>query len=146
MPQRGSALPTWRGLVRLLLRPGAPHAPRSCAVPLGLDVSDGLLTAVPAGQLVTAGKPTQLPGIVVSDPDAVPSDTVTVVLSTKSGLLSAAVAGGATVAGSGTTGLTVTGSLAAVNSTLANLTYYDKDPGAHTSDTIDLSTSDSEGR
>lgn len=109
-------------------------------------MSDGLLTAVPDGQLITAGKPSPLSGIVVSDPNAASTDTVTVVITTKSGLLSAAVADGATVSGTGTTGLTVTGSLAAVNSTLANLTYYDNAPGAHTSDTIDVSTSDSEGR
>lgn len=109
-------------------------------------MSDGLLTAVPDGQLITAGKPSPLSGVVVSDPNAASSDTVTVILTSKSGLLSAKAAGGATVAGSGTTGLIVTGSLADVNSTLANLTYYDNNPGTHTSDTIDVSTSDSEGR
>ena len=86
--------------------------------------------------IVGQGIASVLPGIVLSEVGAIASETFTVKLSDSLGLLSATGAG---ITGSGTTSLTITGSLAQVSADLLTLTIKE----AHTgSDTITLSATD----
>ncbi len=95
------------------------------------------ITTVPGPQLVQQGIARPISGINVADADTA-GETITVVLSDTSGLLSATVAG---VTESGTT-LTLSGTLADVNTDLGTLTLLESAPG---SDTIDVAASDSRG-
>jgi len=104
------------------------------------------VTTVPETEFDQAGQVVAIGGVSISDSDAVAyNKTITVVLSDTSGELSATAATGATVAGAGTTTLTLSGSLAAVNTELGTLTYAAAAPGGAESDTITLKTSDGRG-
>ncbi len=99
--------------------------------------------AVPGAQNLTPGQTTLITGVSLSETGNVAGETFTVTLSDTSGDLSAnksAPGGGGTITGSGTTGLTITGTLAQVNADLTTL----KDTVA-TPDTIRLSATDSYG-
>jgi hypothetical protein len=74
----------------------------------------------PAVATVVASASTPLPGISIAETGAGPTLAYTVTLTDAAGLLSAT--GSATITGSGTTTLTVHGTSAQVNSSLANLT------------------------
>src|SRR5262249_44896322 len=72
------------------------------------------VTTVPGPQSVQQGATLAIPGISVADGDAESAnETITAVLSDSTGLLSASGAG---VSGSGTTALTISGTLSQVNS------------------------------
>jgi hypothetical protein len=104
------------------------------------------VTTAPATLSANAGVAVALSGLGVTDGDAVAYDeTTTVVLSDATGLLSATAAAGATVSGAGTTSLTLSGSLAAVNTELASLTYTGASSNAPLTDTIDVATNDGRG-
>lgn len=75
----------------------------------------------PASLSVAAGTTGTLPGVSVAD--SASSGTFSVTVSDSTGLLHTATASGVTQAGEGTTGLTLTGSLAAINADLASLSY-----------------------
>jgi hypothetical protein len=94
-----------------------PHAPPVNAPPVN---------TLPASFDVEANTTAALAGLSVADPDA-GGGTMTTTLSVAHGTLSTASAGGAAVSGSGTGTLLLTGTLAAINTTLAasgNLTYH----------------------
>jgi beta-glucanase (GH16 family) len=84
-------------------------------------VADTPVVTTPASESVVAGGTLALGAISVADPLA--SGNLSVVVSDSTGLLSVAAASGVTEAGAGTTSLTLTGSLAAINADLATLTY-----------------------
>ncbi len=82
-------------------------------------VNDAPVNALPAsGWTTNEDTSLVLNGLSVSDPDA-GAGTITVTLTVGSGMLTAANAGGVTVAGSGSTALTLTGTLANINAYLA---------------------------
>jgi hypothetical protein len=94
-------------LVAVLLAPTAAQAlPPVITAPAGANVVQGIATA--------------LPGISVAEPGASPVATYTAVLTDTSGLLSAT--GTATVTGAGTNSLTIHGTLATTNVSLATVT------------------------
>jgi hypothetical protein len=104
------------------------------------------VTTAPATLFDNAGVTAALAGLSVADGDALAyNETTTVVLSDATGLLSATASAGATVAGAGTTSLTLSGSLAAVNTELASLTYTGASSNAPQTDTIDVATNDGRG-
>jgi autotransporter passenger strand-loop-strand repeat protein len=92
---------------------------------------------VPGSKSLAAGAAKKLTGITLSETPTAAGETFTVILSDKDGLLSATGSG---IAGSGTTRLTLSGSLAQVNAELATL--KDRDYTAPT-DTITVSATDS---
>ena len=102
---------------------------------------------VPAGtidvRLSTTGT---IAPVSITDTDAlIPGEQVTVTLSNSYGLLSVngtIAGGGGTVAGSGTTRLSITGSALQVNQDLTTLTYQ---PGSATADTLTVSASSGVG-
>ena len=102
-----------------------------------------IMTA-PASVMVAPGVTTGIPGISVSDPAAVAKNTtLSVVLTDTNGLLSANTTttdGGGTITGSGTTTLSIAGTLAEVNADLATLSDKASEP-----DMIDMTTSDGLG-
>ena len=101
------------------------------------------LLSVPGTQAETAGTSAAITGVSVADPDAASAgETITVTLADAAGLLSASGAGGATVGGSGTTSLQVSGTLAQVNAALGTLAILE---GAAGSDTVNLAVSDGRG-
>jgi hypothetical protein len=93
----------------------------------------------PATATVRVGQAWAIAGVSISESPTTTGETFTVTLVDKNGLLSATGTG---VSGSGTTSLTISGSLSQVNSDLATLT--DKD-GKTPSDTITVNASDSNG-
>ncbi|WP_158746247.1 hypothetical protein, partial [Acidisphaera sp. L21] len=107
---------------------------------IGVSVSQlaPVLTA-PATATVTQGTATAISSISLAEPNNVAGETFTVTLSDTNGLLAATGTG---VSGSGTKALTITGSLAQVNSDLGTLTDTD---GVATADTITVAATDSFG-
>ena len=97
-----------------------------------------VLTA-PASELLGQGHSTAISGVSLAESGAVSGETFTVTLADTAGALSATGAG---VGGSGTHTLTVTGSLAQVNSDLATLQDLEAAAG---SDTIHVTATDSLG-
>jgi hypothetical protein len=108
------------------------------------------VTTAPASELVSRNTPFAFTGadqISVNDPDAFspPGETITVVLTDTSGLLSAFVPGSggtAHITGSGTQQLTISGGLNQVNAALASLSLLSNTLGP---DLIDVASSDGRG-
>ena len=98
--------------------------------------SSAPVTTVPGAQIARTSTATAITGISTSD--ATSGVTETVALSDKNGNLAVTAATGTTVTGSGSKTLTVSGTVAAVNSTLSSLNYTSATVGA---DTITLVTS-----
>jgi VCBS repeat-containing protein len=98
---------------------------------------DAPATAVPGAQIARTATPTVVSGIVVNDVDDQPQETVT--LSDQRGNLAATASGDASLSGSGSKTLTISGTLADVNATLTTLTYTSGTVGT---DTITVLTSD----
>jgi hypothetical protein len=95
--------------------------------------------AAPSTATVTDGKATAITGVSLSESGTTTGETFTVKLSDANGLLSTTGSG---VSGSGTTTLTVTGTLTAVDNALAKL--KDTDSVVET-DTINITATDSLG-
>src|SRR5208282_1987242 len=93
----------------------------------------------PAAATVGVGQPGAIAGVSIAESPTISGETFTATLADTHGLLSATGTG---VSGSGTTSLTITGSLAQVDSDLATLTDTD---ATTPSDTIALNASDSNG-
>jgi hypothetical protein len=108
------------------------------------------VTTAPASETVSKGTPFAITGanlISVADFDALsgPGETITVVLTDTTGLLSAFVngaSGGAILTGNGTQQLTISGGLGQVNAALGTLSFLSNSVGA---DQIDVATSDGRG-
>jgi hypothetical protein len=95
--------------------------------------------AAPTSVIVGLGQATAISGVTISETPAISGETFKATLTDDSGLLAATGTG---VSGSGTTSLTITGSLSQVNADLATLT----DTGASAAtDTITINASDSYG-
>src|SRR5208282_4752383 len=93
----------------------------------------------PAAATVGVGQPGAIAGVSIAESPTTSGETFTATLADTHGLLAATGTG---VSGSGTTSLTITGSLAQVDSDLATLTDTD---ATTPSDTIALNASDSNG-
>ena len=97
--------------------------------------------SLPLSAFEAPGAAEPLSGISVSDADAIASgETLHVVLSDSAGKLSATQSGAATIAGAGSTHLTLTGNLSDVNAELASLTF-----NGTTSDTLAVTVADGRG-
>src|SRR5258705_266680 len=94
----------------------------------------------PATAVVGVGKPIGISGVSLSETGNTTGETFTVTLVDTNGLLSATGTG---ITGSGTTTLTITGTLTQVNADLATLTDTDSNLAA---DTITLTALDSFGK
>ncbi len=112
-------------------------------------VNDAPVNNVGGPASVNEDVATALTGVSIADPDGLPGDTYTVLLSVRHGTLTIRldVAGGITGAnvvggGNGTNGLTITGTLAQINATLAaaNGLTYQGDPNFNGSDGLTVST------
>ena len=100
--------------------------------------NDAPVVTVPGAQTARTSTATRIAGISVADADAGATETVTV--TTSVGTIASTATGGATVSGSASKTMTISGTLAAVNSTLATLTYT---AGASAgSDTIQIVSND----
>lgn len=99
--------------------------------------NDAPTTVVTGAQSVRKAIATRIEGIIVSDADA--NATASVKLTTTRGTIDATALNGASVSGGGTKILTISGSVAQVNATLAGLVYTSATTGA---DTIAVLTSD----
>ncbi len=83
-------------------------------------VNDAPVNNLPAGFSTNEDTPLKLAGLSVTDVDA-GAGSISVTLSVATGTLTAADAGGVTVSGSGTTSITLNGTLAAINTYLATV-------------------------
>ncbi|MDP1584286.1 MAG: cadherin domain-containing protein [Bradyrhizobium sp.] len=105
-------------------------------------VNDAPVNTAPAAlQLTDTANDLIITGLSVSDVDS-GGNTVTTVLHVTNGTLTVLSAGGAAVSGSNTDTVTLTGSVAQINTTLAavgNIVYH---PGAPGSDTLTITTND----
>ena len=95
----------------------------------------------PASEVVLAGVATQFGGFSVNDTN-VQATSITVMLSDTSGQLSASATGGAAITGSGTKTLTISGTVADVDASLATLSFLSNSTGT---DTISVTAVDSLG-
>lgn len=111
-----------------------------------VTLNDIPIIAAPSSIELLAGQEIVLGGVTLADADADivgSEDTLTVIVSDLRGQLWAGQLGGATVKGSGSAKLTVTGSLGAVNAELRTLAYASPQVGE--SDTITLTATDGHG-
>ncbi len=111
------------------------------AVGVGVAVTANGAPAIsaPASLTIGQGHATPIAGISLAEAGDTSGETFTTVLTDADGLLSATGGG---ISGSGTTHLTITGSLAQVNADLSTVTDTARSAGA---DTISISASDSLG-
>jgi hypothetical protein len=108
-------------------------------VTIGVSVNTPPSIAAPSSATVTEGTATPITGVSLAETGNTTGETFTATLSDANGLLSATGTG---VSGSGTTMLTITGSLSQVNADLATLQDTDS---TLPSDTITIKASDSLG-
>ncbi len=109
------------------------------------NLNDAPVNALPASYTTNEDTSVKLSGLSVADVDA-GSGTITVTLAVGSGTISAANAGGVTVAGSGTDTVTLTGSLGNINTylgTVANQPTYV--PVANSSGAVTLTMTTNDG-
>ncbi|OEC35163.1 protein of unknown function [Pseudomonas cuatrocienegasensis] len=92
----------------------------STAATFAVTVQAIPVNTIPGAQNVIDGTPHALGGISVADSD---SATVTTTVSVGAGLGTFSTTGGATITGAGSNSIQISGSLADVNATLANLLY-----------------------
>jgi beta-glucanase (GH16 family) len=107
-----------------------------------------LVTVVPTASEVALDTAAAIHGVEINDPDIDPSSVISVSISDKSlGILSVAPVAGVTVSGNNGWSVDVSGTLSAVNETLATLTYKNvpTTSTAPTSDTITIASSDVNG-
>jgi len=107
-------------------------------------VNDDPLNTVPGTQAVNEETLTAIGGVSISDVDA-SGGSVTTQLQVASGILDVTLSGGATISagGSGTRDLTILGTVADVNATLASLQYTgDLDVTGIAADTLTVTTND----
>ncbi len=97
------------------------------------------IIAAPTATTVQQGQATPISGVSLSDAEGFAGEAYSVTLSDANGVLAASGSG---VSGSGTTSLTISGSLSQVNADLATLTDTD---ASSTADTIKISASDNFG-
>ncbi len=95
-------------------------AATSTAAGFTVDVEAAPVNSVPGAQTATDGTALALGGISVADAD---SANVTTTVSVGAGQGTFTTSGAATIAGGGTNSIQISGTLAAVNATLANLAY-----------------------
>ncbi|MET0270587.1 MAG: tandem-95 repeat protein, partial [Sphingomonas sp.] len=105
-------------------------------------VNDAPVNGLPASVApVAQGASAAIPGLSVSDVDA-GAGAITTQLSVANGVLAAgAIANGATISGNGTGSVTLTGTLAQVNASLAAISYTSA-PGFSGAETLTITTSD----
>ncbi|RCK07508.1 hypothetical protein TH5_03750, partial [Thalassospira xianhensis MCCC 1A02616] len=116
---------------------GADAASVSIAATVAVSaVNDAPVNTVPGSQSAVAGEAKAINGISVSDAD---SATVTTTVSVPNGAGTFSATGNATITGGGTNSIQISGSVADVNTTLANLRYTATTTG---SQTITVLTSD----
>ena len=106
---------------------------------IAVTASGGPVLTVPGAQTIALNHATAIAGVSLAESGSSGDETFTVTLTDTHGLLSASGQG---VSGSGTTKLTITGSLEQVNADLATLSDTDPSSG---SDPITLTANDSFG-
>jgi predicted extracellular nuclease len=106
-------------------------------------VNDAPVNTVPAAQSVGVNGSLPISGLEIDDADAM-SGTMTTTLAVLHGTLAVASAGGASISGSGTDTVTLTGTLAQINTTLAasNNVVYAPTHDFVGDDTLTVTTSD----
>ena len=105
------------------------------------STNDAPVNTVPATQEIEANTSTTISGLSVTDLDAA-SGSLTTTLSVQHGTLTVASAGGAAVSGSGTGTVTLNGTLAAINATLAANVAYKGALDFFGTDTLTMNTND----
>ncbi|HVU87934.1 MAG TPA: peptidylprolyl isomerase [Pirellulales bacterium] len=123
--------------------------PTLTQVTQSVSLAVGLTINLPSAPLLPAGQASVISGVSITDPALSTTDTVSIVFSVQSGTLnvSTSVSNGATqVSGNGTDSVTVTGTLAQINATLADAHGLTYTPGASFNgvDTLSASANDSE--
>jgi hypothetical protein len=108
--------------VVLTVDPATPVAPITTAVPTVAPRING-----PANATLSDGAAQSLSGISLSGSE--PASPLTVTISDSTGILHTTASGDVTERGEGSTALTLTGSLAAINIELGSLTYQAATPG-----------------
>ena len=112
--------------------------------PSGVDGNnEAPVNTIPASIAARTITDKAIAGLALSDADA-DAGVLTTALHVDNGILKAASAGGAAVAGSGTDTLTLTGTLAQINTTLSalNNVIYHSDAGFLGTDTLTMTTTD----
>ena len=104
-------------------------------------LNDGPVNHLPGAQSVEADTDLAIAGLSISDIDA-GTATMTTTLSVAHGVLTLASAGGAVVSGSGTGMVTLTGTLAQINATLAGNLIYRSASSFSGADALTITTSD----
>ncbi len=109
-----------------------------------LAVNDAPINTAPGAQTVAEDTNLAVTGLSISDADAGSATNVTTTLSVAHGTLTVSSAGGASVSGSGTNSVTLTGSVAQINTTLAalNNVIYKGDVDFNGSDALTINTND----
>ena len=109
---------------------------------INVTVNGPPVVTAPTSVSTSAGKPTAISGVSLSETGSTLGKSFTVTLQDTNGLLSATGGLGAGVSGTGTTSLTISGNLVEVNSALATLSDTDS---VSPSDVISISSTDSLG-
>ena len=108
-----------------------------------IDPNDAPVNTVPGTQVLEVNHTLAIAGLAVADPDA-GAAAITTSLSVAHGILTVAAIGGVAVAGSGTSTVTLTGSVAQINAALgaAGNVVYAPAQGFAGADTLTMTTND----
>jgi len=107
----------------------------------GTPVNDAPVNVVPGPQAATEDTPLAIGGVSVTDPEG---DVTSVSLTVANGFLNVTAGGGAGVVGNGTGTVTISGTQADINATLASLVYQGN-PDFNGLDTLTVTATDSNG-
>ncbi len=121
------------------------HSGADTDITIGTSTGNAPVITAPTTLTVGVGKSDAITGVSLSETGNTTGETFTVTLGDTNGLLSAntaATGGGGTITGSGSTSLTITGTLGQVD---ADLTTLSDNDGTTPSDTITVNASDSFG-
>ena len=129
--------------ITVVANDGEGNGPAAHATITVVAVNDAPVNTVPGAQSAIPNTDKAIAGLAVSDFDAA-SSSLTTTLSVLHGMLIVSSAGGAAVSGSGTASVTLTGTLAQINTTLSasNNVVYRSDPGFNGDDTLTVLTND----
>ena len=109
---------------------------------VALTVNGLPVVTSPATRTIGVGRPGAILGVSIAETGDTANETFTAVVSASAGILTATKVGSTSLGGNGTKTLTIAGSLADVNATLATLTDTNNTPG---SDTIIVAATDGFG-
>ncbi|MGL5735439.1 MAG: choice-of-anchor L domain-containing protein, partial [Beijerinckiaceae bacterium] len=130
--------------ISIVLNDGATNSNTARTTITVVSVNDAPVNTLPASYTTNEDVSVQLTGLSIADVDAA-SGTMTVTLGVNAGTLAATSGGGVTVGGSGTGTLTLSGTLANINTFLGGVSAPNFTPAGNANGSVTLTMTTSDG-